>query len=318
MNLDSITQISPNSSRVYANVQDGGSQVLETGIVWSTVGTPSINGNKLSTSTAMLGNYDVNLTGLLPTTKYYVRAFAVNQIGVSYSSLDSFITTKVCLTPTISDIDGNVYNTIAIGNQCWTKENLRVTKYSDGTLIPLDNSGGTSGSSTGQTWGSRTTGARTIYAHSQANLSSYGYLYNWYAAKGIAAPGSISYKNLCPTGWHVASDGEWTTLITHLGGAGVAGGKLKSTGTTLWFSPNTGATNESEFTGLPGGFRLGGGSFNGIRGFAFFWSATELDANYAWYRNLNKDNGSVGRLILTNLNTFYVKSVGSSVRCLRD
>ena len=314
VNLDSITRISPNSSRVYANVQDGGSQVLETGIVWSTVGIPSINGNKLSTSTAKLGNYDVNLTGLLPTTKYYVRAFAVNQIGVSYSSLDSFITTKVCLTPTISDIDGNVYNTIAIGNQCWTKENVRVTKYNDGTLIPLDNSGGTSGSSTGQTWGSRTTGARTIYAHSQANLSTYGYLYNWYAAKGIAAPGSISYKNLCPTGWHVPSDGEWTTLITHLGGAGVAGGKLKSTGTTLWFSPNTGATNESEFTGLPGGGRNYDGSFYGIRNNAFFWSATEGGKFSAWYRNLSYNDGKVYTHNYVSSN----KSVGASVRCLRD
>lgn len=312
VNLDSITQISSNSSRVFANVQDGGSQVLETGIVWSTFGIPSINGNKLSTTTAMLGNYDVNLIGLLPTTKYYVRAFAVNQIGVSYSSLDSFTTTKVCLTPTISDIDGNVYNTIAIGNQCWTKENVRVTKYNDGTSIPLDNSGGTSGSSTGQTWGSRTTGARTIYAHSQSNLTTYGYLYNWYAARGIATSGYTSYKNLCPTGWHVPSDGEWTTLTTHLGGASVAGGKMKSTGTTLWISPNTEATNESGFTLLPGGYRFNDGSFNIIRNFAVFWSATENDNDNAWNRYLYNNFGNVNR------DNNVDKSVGASVRCLRD
>ncbi|MFZ4377910.1 MAG: fibrobacter succinogenes major paralogous domain-containing protein [Saprospiraceae bacterium] len=310
VNLDSISQISPNSSRVYANVQDGGSQVLETGIVWSTIGIPSISGNKLSTYSAKSGSTVLSLTSLTPNTKYYVRAFAINKIGISYSSLDSFITSKVCLTPTISDIDGNVYNTIAIGNQCWTKENLRVTKYNDGTLIPLDNSGGTSGSSTGQTWGSRTAGARTIYAHSQANLSSYGYLYNWYAAKGIATSGYTSYKNLCPTGWHVPSDGEWTTLTTHLGGENVAGGKMKSTGTTLWRSPNSGATNESGFSGLPGGFRIGDGSFGVIRIFAFFWSASE-DFFDAWIRYLASNDGDVIR-------SYDLKSVGASVRCLRD
>jgi uncharacterized protein (TIGR02145 family) len=277
VNLDSISQISPNSSRVYANVQDGGSQVLETGIVWSTIGIPSISGNKLSTYSAKSGSTVLFFTSLTPNTKYYVRAFAINKIGISYSSLDSFITSKVCLTPTISDIDGNVYNTIAIGNQCWTKENLRVTKYNDGTLIPLDNSGGTSGSSTGQTWGSRTAGARTIYAHSQVNLSSYGYLYNWYAARGIATSGSN--KELCPVGWHVPSDYEWASLSTYLGGVNVADGKMKSTGTTLWTFPNTEATNESGFSAFPGGSRVNS-TFQGIRNSSNFWSYSRDSYSY--------------------------------------
>ena len=312
VNLDSITQISPNSSRVYANVQDGGSQVLETGIVWSTVGIPSINGNKLSTSTAMLGNYDVNLTGLLPTSKYYVRAFAVNQIGVSYSKLDSFITTKVpCLTSTISDIDGNVYNTIAIGNQCWTKENLRVSKYSDGTLIPLNSSGGTAGNEVGETWSSLTAGARTIYGLSELNLATYGYLYNWYAVKGIATSGSTSYKNLCPAGWHVPSEEEWNNLTTYLGGENVAGDKIKSTGTTLWTSPNSGATNESGFTALPGGKRSSGGVFVSMRNFAYFWSATE-ENNFFLFYILSFGNGFLHGYGSAE------QQRGSSVRCLMD
>ncbi|MCF8317968.1 MAG: fibrobacter succinogenes major paralogous domain-containing protein, partial [Haliscomenobacter sp.] len=295
VNLDSITQISPNSSRVYANVQDGGSQVIETGIVWSTVGFPSINVNKLSTSTAKLGNYDVNLTGLLPTTKYYVRAFAVNQIGVSYSSLDSFTTSKVCLTPTISDIDGNVYNTIAIGNQCWTKENLRVTKYNDGSSIPKGLNS--------TDWLNTTSGAYAIYDNDNSNDAIYGKLYNWYAVK--------DGRGLCPKGWHAPSDAEWITLTTYLGD--MAGGKMKSIDTTLWNSPNTGATNESGFSALPGGGRNLGGSFESIRDFASFWSATEQDSGNAWYYYLYYSAGGVTRTYFNS-----TKSVGASVRCLRD
>ena len=124
--------------------------------------------------------------------------------------------------------------------------------------------------------------------------------------------GSTIYKNLCPAGWHFPSDGEWITLTTHIGGVYVAGGKMKSTGTTLWTSPNTGATNESGFTGLPGGYRYSDGSFFSIRNYAFFWSAAEYDNFNAWYRSLNAINGNVYRFY----NNF--KSVGASVRCLKD
>jgi uncharacterized protein (TIGR02145 family) len=201
---------------------------------------------------------------------------------------------------------------VQIGTQCWTKENLRVTKYSDGTIIPLDSSGGIVGNGAGETWLNRFTGARTIYAHSQSNLATYGYLYNWYAAKGVATTGSTSYKNLCPTGWHVPSDGEWTNLTTYLGGESLAGGKMKSTGTTLWASPNTEATNESGFTVLPGGWRASEGSFDSIRFRSFFWSATENDSGTAWYRGLFNSSGGVGRY------GNYVEQGGFSVRCLRD
>ena len=318
VNLDSITRISPNSSQVYANVQDGGSKVLETGIVWSTVGIPSINGNKLSTSFVYSGKYTVYISGLTPNTKYYVRAFAVNQVGVSYSSLDSFTTTKVCLTPTISDIDGNVYNTIAIGNQCWTKENLRVTKYSDGTLIPLDNSGGTSGSSTGQTWGSRTTGARTIYAHSQSNLTTYGYLYNWYAARGIASSGNSSNKNLCPTGWHVPYESDWRDLITYLGGSDIAGSKMKSTGTTFWTAPNSNATNQSGFSALPGGSRDWSDGFKFIKNNAWFLSATITRKSSSSAFSFNRYYWETSVFSINSGLVYSNEEFGASVRCLRN
>jgi len=223
---------------------------------------------------------------------------------------------------TISDIDGNSYNTVLIGAQCWTKENLRGRGYNstnpdlNGRSILFDATGGSGGSST--TWQNLTIGAHTIYANDStttpSNRTKYGYLYNWYAAKGIYTTGNIASTdtlNICPSGWHVPTDAEWTTLTTELGGESVAGGKMKSIGTAYWNSPNTGATNESGFSALPGGVRNSVGSFFDIRNNAFFWSATELDNSNAWNRYLNYNGG----LVYVNYSN---KSFGASVRCLRN
>ena len=231
-----------------------------------------------------------------------------------------------CGPSTVSDIDGNIYNTVSIGTQCWTVTNLRVRRYNDSTEIRFNNSGG-SGGTTSQTWSVLNYGAHTIYANdsvaSPSNLTTYGYLYNWYAAKGIANAGSTTYKNICPTDWHVPTDGEWTSLIqftvptetvsaTATGNqSSNAGGKLKSQGTAYWNSPNTGATNESGFSALPGGWRDNDGSFKYVRRDAFFWSATENVLSNAWSRSLYNNFGNVVR-------SFINKSVGASVRCLRD
>jgi uncharacterized protein (TIGR02145 family) len=227
--------------------------------------------------------------------------------------------------PTLTDIDGNTYNTVQIGSQCWTKENLRVTKYNDGTSIPLDNSGGSTGNDDDddvRTWSGQTTGAYTIFGNESStgtNATNYGFLYNWYAA-GIIANGGSPTKNICPTGWHVPTDEEWTTLTTFLGGESVAGGKMKSTVTQPttggWNTPNISATNESGFSALPGGYRYGenAGNFKGIRNIAVFWSATEYDSGYdlyGWARVLGRNAGSVGP-------SFEGKQNGNSVRCLKD
>jgi uncharacterized protein (TIGR02145 family) len=224
-----------------------------------------------------------------------------------------------CGPSTVSDIDGNIYNTVSIGTQCWTVTNLRVRRYNDSTEIRFNNSGG-SGGTTSQTWSVLNYGAHTIYANdsvaSPSNLTTYGYLYNWYAAKGIANAGSTTYKNICPTGWHVPTDAELSTLESYLNTVaptGSVGGKMKSMGTTLWNSPNTDATDASGFSALPGGFRSTGGSFSSIRNYAFFWSATESvgsTSGFAWYRSLSTSSSIVGR----NIN----EKVGASVRCLRD
>jgi uncharacterized protein (TIGR02145 family) len=223
----------------------------------------------------------------------------------------------VCPTSTVTDVDGNIYNTVAIGTQCWTKENLKVTKYDDGTAIPDQTS-----ISPSSNWGTLQTGARTDYTGAtgipsgQTYVSTYGYLYNWYAVKGIATAGSTTYKNICPTGWHVPTDAELSTLESYLNTVaptGSVGGKMKSMGTTLWNSPNTDATDASGFSALPGGFRSTSGSFSSIRNYAFFWSATESvgsTSGFAWYRSLSTSSSIVGR----NIN----EKVGASVRCLRD
>ena len=196
---------------------------------------------------------------------------------------------------TVTDVDGNVYNVVAIGNQCWMKENLKVTHYKNGALIPT-------GLSEAQ-WQATTSGACADYDNNPTNTAVYGKLYNWYA---VADP-----NGLCPTNWHVPSGTEWDTLVNYLGGDTIAGGAMKEIGLTHWASPNTGATNSSGFTGLPGGVRSDDGTFYSIDGVGIWWSSTESTAYDAWIRGLDCSDGNVYRLN-------YGKDYGFSVRCLRD
>ena len=311
----SLSGITTSSATTGGNVtSDGGATVSERGVVWATSSMPTITLSTKTIDGTGTGSFSSAITGIAPNTIYYVRAYATNSAGTVYGNELTFNAVQGVSCPgfsTVMDIDGNTYNTVQIGEQCWTKENLRVTKYNDGTIIPLDTSGGTVGNGLGEIWSSWTTGARTIYAHSQSNLATYGFLYNWYAAKGIATTGSTSYKNLCPTGWHVPTDGEWTNLTTYLGGERLSGAKMKSIGTTLWTSPNTGATNESEFTCLPGGYRYFDGSFGSVRDIGGFWSATEYEVSLSWRLDLYYGNGYVTR-------SYGGNQKGSSVRCLKD
>jgi uncharacterized protein (TIGR02145 family) len=219
-----------------------------------------------------------------------------------------------CGTSTISDIDGNIYETVSIGTQCWTKTNLRVRKYTDGTDIPFNTSGTTIGSLPGQTWSALTSGAHTLYAHDStsnpSNLTSYGYLYNWYAVDDS--------RKLCPTGWHVPTNSEWNKLVKFIDSNAdttsnvqtVFGGVALKKNDALW-TTNTGNTNSSGFSALPGGFRDDYGYFTYIGNVASFWSAGESDSN-TWTRFVN--NGPYGYTGRSS----YNKSVGASVRCLKD
>ena len=208
--------------------------------------------------------------------------------------------TSACQSNFVTDIDGNKYGAVSIGSQCWMSENLQVTRYRDGATIPLDQSGGVAGNGVGQTW-TLQMGARAVHGHSGANLNTYGYLYNWPA---VADP-----RGLCPSGWHVPTDTEWETMISTLGSD--AGGRMKSIGTTLWAAPNTGATNESGFSALPGGIRSEQGSFGGLNQAANFWSSTQVTEYGAWSRVLTFTNATVSR-------NDHGKKSGVSVRCIKD
>jgi uncharacterized protein (TIGR02145 family) len=215
----------------------------------------------------------------------------------------------------ITDASGNTYPTVTIGMQVWMAENLRTTKYRDGSNIPVV--------TVNTLWYNNWNNGNQLqqpmmcwYNNDQATYTAnkFGALYNWYAIN----PATNGNKNVCPTGWHVPTDAEWATLINFLdpnadGGNNynIAGGKMKSTGTQYWLSPNTGATNSSGWSGLPGGLRYANGTFNSVGGFGSWWSSTEDGTNLAWYRYLYYNNGDVNR-------TIDSRASGISVRCVRD
>lgn len=196
--------------------------------------------------------------------------------------------------PTMTDVEGNVYNIVTIGTQTWMAENLKVTKYNNDTVIPLV---------TGSTWENLSTPAYCWYDNDEETYKdTYGALYNWF---------TVNTGMLCPTGWHVPTDVEWTELIDFLGGENVAGGKLKEIGTDHWISPNNGATDETGFTALPGGYRNFDGVFYNIGENGNWWSSTEDGAGGAWYRKIQNSIADVSRLS-------YMKQRGFSIRCVKD
>ena len=218
----------------------------------------------------------------------------------------SFILSNCCKKESESDpvnvidVKGNTYNVIRIGKQLWMKENLKTTKYNDGTFIP--------NVTDSVTWAGLSTGALCWYNNDAATYkATYGALYNWY---------TVNTGKLYPAGWHVPSDAEWKTLEDYLGGYSVAGGILKEAGTAHWLTPNTGATNQYGFTALPGGSRSDDGSYAGlfysITSLGFWWSSTEVQTIYAAVRIMSNSNTS------TSAQTAYNKPYGFSVRCLRD
>ena len=198
--------------------------------------------------------------------------------------------------PVCEDIDGNVYETIQIGEQLWMAENLKVTHYQNGDEIPtnLDDS----------SWESANYGTVAVYDDQESNIDTYGRLYSWYAV--------VDNRGVCPENFHVPTDGEYILLTNYLGGNDIAGGKMKEAGFEHWYIPNTGATNESGFTGLPGGFRNTTGSYVYMGEGGYFRSSSEYNSYRAWFHSLYYGNSVVYRGF--NMN----KHSGLSVRCIRD
>jgi len=197
----------------------------------------------------------------------------------------------------ITDIDGNVYTSVTIGTQVWMVENLKTTKYRNGDLI------GTTAPATLEISQEATPKYQWAYDDDENNVVTYGRLYTWYAVTDT--------RNVCPVGWHVPSDAEWTTLTTYLGGESVAGGKLKEAGTSHWIPSNEGATNSSGFTALPSGIRTTNGSFSSLGGYCAWWSSTEESTPSAYHRYIGYDINNVGSY-------GYYKHYGFSIRCLQD
>ena len=202
----------------------------------------------------------------------------------------------------VKDIDDNIYRTIKIGNQTWMAENLRTTKYRNGKSI--------ASITDDAKWEKNETGAWCYYENDESNNNPYGKLYNWYAV--------ANNNKICPIGWHVPTDAEWTTLINYLdpeadGGAddNTAGGKMKRAGRQYWNSPNEGATNNSGFSGVPGGSRYYNGPSNGMGEYGVWWSSTEYSSSNVWTRDLYNYKVNVSR-------PNFSKSAGFSVRCVRD
>lgn len=258
-------------------------------------GTPGTLGGNISTFII------ANITGLTPGTKYHYRVKIEGSTDVVYGNDTTFTTTNpgksiIAFNPdltydSVTDIDDNIYKTITIGSQTWMAENLKTTKFNDGTLIlflPSESA-----------WADSTSPGYTWYNNDSI---VYGALYNWYA---------VNKSNICPTGWHVPSDTEWSLLTTYVGGESSAAEKLMEAGNIHWQTPNSSLTDETGFAALPGGYRMTDGTYNNIRRYGYWWASTEYSSTYAYCRSILYSFAYVDRS-----NTS--KGMGLSVRCIKD
>jgi len=288
-----LTGVSSTTLTCWGNVPaDAGSAISARGACWSTSPNPTTSNSK-QTSAAGTGNFKVAVSGLTMGTTYYIRCYATNSTGTSYGG-------QLTFTTLLEDVDGNTYHTVMIGKQEWMVENLKVGRYRDGTLIHKVTDP--------TVWGSQTKGAYCSYNEDNTDSITYGHLYNWSAV--------TNSKYLAPTGWHIPTQAEWTTLMTYLGGASVAADKLKATGTTYWTGNYAGATNSSGFTALPGGSISLDNNVYGFYNLGIigqWWSATEVSSGssnaYSWYINNTSSEA---------INDKSLKQIGLSVRCIKD
>lgn len=299
-----VEELANTSATVSSSIEiERGTKVIEHGHCWSTTPNPVVEGSK-TTHASIYDDPQLDfyfhpkysstvitsqLKNILPKTTYYIRSYVTTEYETIYGVETNIDSSQ----RTVTDVDGNIYNTIIIGSKVWMAENLKTTKYNDGTAIPniTDDT----------SWEGLTTGAYCWYNNDFTNKSIYGALYNWY---------TVNTGKLAPVGWHVPTDEEWTILSNHLGDMYEAGGKLKEAGTTHWKNPNAGATNTTGFTGLPGGNRLYNFNYIGLNG--EWWSSTEVNNSSAFSRVLHSDYRW-----LSDYN-FYRKDYGVSVRCVKD
>jgi uncharacterized protein (TIGR02145 family) len=289
VNLSGLYKILPFSIDFSADISsDGGGQILAKGIVYSTHNLPTLLDFTIMRGPDA-GSFTGSISSLLPNTTYYIRAFATNNLGTRYSNQLLENTSLIA-----TDIDGNMYPGIKIGTQTWLSKNLNVTKYQNNDNIDHVISS--------ITWLSLVEGAWAYSDNSSSYGGTYGKLYNWFAA--------TDQRKICPIGWKIPSDEDWTILTDFLGGLDVAGGKLKSTGISLWQIPNNWANNLSYFSGLPGGYRDESGQFLGLGYYGLWWSSTSDGTNalsryvYNEFNYASKDSSG--------------KNQGLAIRCLME
>ena len=292
LTTETVSEITIMSAKSGGNItDDGGADITERGVCYNTSGNPTKQDQRTSDGTGN-GSFASNVILLNPGTYYYLRAYATNKAGTGYGDVKEFPTPPLT-KGTVADVEGNSYGTVILGNQTWMTENLRTTSYNDNTAIPLFRSN--------DVWTRLISPAYCWYDNdSLANKPVYGALYNWYA---------VSTGKLCPTGWRVPINNDWLNLANYLGGAYLAGDKLKEEGGSHWVNFSTASTNVSGFTARPGGGRINGNFvYEGFAG--AWWTSTEYDAGNAWCIELDDDvvellSGAVG------------KSYGFSVRCIK-
>jgi uncharacterized protein (TIGR02145 family) len=293
--ISSITSVSAQcGGNVVAN---GASTVKVRGVCWSTNPGPTSDLPSKTIDDSGTGIFTSDINGLNSGVTYYIRAYATNSEGTAYGDEMSFTTYHA---DAIKDIDNNYYNIVKIASQTWMAENLKVTKYNNGTAIPeliINSDWNAEDGSIGHN------GAYCWYENNDSVYgNTYGALYNWFA---------VNDGELCPTGWHIPNNSDWATLAANVGGESTAGDKLKEMGTTNWAKPNSGATNEMGFTAEPGGARENTGTFNNVRSNGYWWSSSEFDDLNAtcWQMFYNLSNLGSG-----NSN----KKSGYSVRCMQS
>ena len=284
---------------------DGGDDVTARGVCWSSTDQFPTKGINSTTDGAGHGEFASNIRGLSPNTTYYVRAYATNSAGTAYGVTFSFTTEKKDSSVifnddlnygTVTDVELNIYQTIRIGDKIWMAENLRTTRFNNGSEIWLIADKNTWSTTYGEP-------AYSWYNNSQDTYKPvYGALYNW----GVVESGMV-----CPTGWHVSTRDEFNALLAYLGGQPGNGGELKEVGLSHWAPPNTGATNGSGWTGVPGGLidMYGTFSAHGLDG--YWWSSTIDYPGYAFYGTLEYNSA------LFTVKSTHMQS-GMSIRCVKD
>jgi uncharacterized protein (TIGR02145 family) len=309
LTTSAISALTSSSATTGGNIsEDGGTSVTSRGVCWNTAGTPTLSDDTTINSLGT-GIYISNITGLTPNTIYYIRAYATNSVGTAYGNQLSFVTDPVIW----ADIEGNSYNVIRIGTQLWMKENLKTTKYNDNTAIPnvIDSI----------QWTTLITPSYCWYNNNASSYkNTYGALYNWY---------TIEKGKLCPTGWHVPSDAEWTILESYLilNGYNYDGtttdnkiAKALASPTGWASSSSMGAVgntdypakrNATGFSALPGGFRAKDGAFRLVGRSGNWWSSSLNSSTYAWFRYFDYTYSNVGR-------SDIIMRYGFSVRCIKD